>query len=122
MLRGTLAALPAPLPPPVTFVVGAVAALDLTTPTRWPPMHIPDGFLTGEAALLGTVAAVGGSRCACAAPRASSASATCRVAGLAAAFFLVGDAPMVPVTVGTQGHLLGGALAVRAARARGWGR
>jgi siroheme synthase len=30
--RGTLAALPAPLPPPVTFVVGAVAALDLTAP------------------------------------------------------------------------------------------
>lgn len=28
--RGTLAALPVPLPPPVTFVVGAVAALDLT--------------------------------------------------------------------------------------------
>jgi uroporphyrin-III C-methyltransferase len=31
VLRGTLADLPAPLPPPVTFVVGAVAALDLTT-------------------------------------------------------------------------------------------
>jgi uroporphyrin-III C-methyltransferase len=30
VLRGTLGALPAPLPPPVTFVVGAVAALDLT--------------------------------------------------------------------------------------------
>jgi uroporphyrin-III C-methyltransferase len=30
--RGTLGQLPAPLPPPVTFVVGAVAALDLTTP------------------------------------------------------------------------------------------
>ena len=30
--RGTLDALPAPLPPPVTFVVGAVAALDLTAP------------------------------------------------------------------------------------------
>jgi uroporphyrin-III C-methyltransferase len=29
VLRGTLGALPAPLPPPVTFVVGAVAALDL---------------------------------------------------------------------------------------------
>lgn len=29
VLRGTLADLPAPLPPPVTFVVGAVAALDL---------------------------------------------------------------------------------------------
>ena len=33
VLRGTLAALPAPMPPPVTFVVGAVAALDLTAPT-----------------------------------------------------------------------------------------
>ena len=40
------------------------------------------------------------------------ASATLPLAGLAAAFFLVGDAPLVPVTVGTQGHLLGGALAV----------
>jgi len=30
--RGTLADLPAPLPPPVTFVVGDVAALDLTAP------------------------------------------------------------------------------------------
>lgn len=30
--RGTLEALPPPLPPPVTFVVGAVAALDLTAP------------------------------------------------------------------------------------------
>jgi siroheme synthase len=30
VLRGTLQALPAPLPPPVTFVVGAAAALDLT--------------------------------------------------------------------------------------------
>jgi siroheme synthase len=28
--RGTLEALPPPLPPPVTFVVGEVAALDLT--------------------------------------------------------------------------------------------
>jgi uroporphyrin-III C-methyltransferase len=34
VLRGTLAALPAPLPPPVTFVVGPAAALDLcTSPT-----------------------------------------------------------------------------------------
>lgn len=30
VLRGTLGALPAALPPPVTFVIGAVAALDLT--------------------------------------------------------------------------------------------
>ncbi len=34
VLRGTLSALPAPLPPPVTFVVGPAAALDLcTSPT-----------------------------------------------------------------------------------------
>jgi uroporphyrin-III C-methyltransferase len=34
VLRGTLAALPAPLPPPVTFVVGPAAGLDLcTSPT-----------------------------------------------------------------------------------------
>jgi uroporphyrin-III C-methyltransferase len=34
VLRGTLAQLPAPLPPPVTFVVGPAAALDLcTSPT-----------------------------------------------------------------------------------------
>jgi uroporphyrin-III C-methyltransferase len=32
--RGTLEALPAPLPPPVTFVVGDVAALDLTADSR----------------------------------------------------------------------------------------
>jgi uroporphyrin-III C-methyltransferase len=32
VLRGTLTDLPAPLPPPVTFVIGAVAALDLTAP------------------------------------------------------------------------------------------
>jgi uroporphyrin-III C-methyltransferase len=31
VLRGTLAALPAPLPPPVTFVIGRHAALDLTS-------------------------------------------------------------------------------------------
>lgn len=30
VLRGSLGELPAPLPPPVTFVIGAVAALDLT--------------------------------------------------------------------------------------------
>ena len=30
ILRGTLSTLPAPLPPPVTFVVGEAAALELT--------------------------------------------------------------------------------------------
>jgi cobalt/nickel transport system permease protein len=34
------------------------------------------------------------------------------LAGLAAAFFLVLGAPIIPVAVGTEGHLLGGTLAV----------
>ena len=32
--------------------------------------------------------------------------------GLAAAFFIVGEAPFIPVRLGTNAHLLGGALAV----------
>jgi cobalt/nickel transport system permease protein len=75
-------------------------------------MHIPDGFLTGEAALIGTVTgAVGIAVCLRAAAR-HGRERDLPLAGLAAAFFLVGDAPMVPITVGTQGHLLGGTLAV----------
>jgi cobalt/nickel transport system permease protein len=75
-------------------------------------MHIPDGFLTGEAAAIGAVTAVAGvSACLRGASR-SVRERDLPVAGLAAAFFLVGDAPMLPVTVGTQGHLLGGTLAV----------
>jgi cobalt/nickel transport system permease protein len=34
------------------------------------------------------------------------------LAGLGAAFFLVLSAPVIPVAVGTEGHLLGGTLAV----------
>jgi cobalt/nickel transport system permease protein len=34
------------------------------------------------------------------------------LAGLSAAFFLVLGAPIIPVAVGTEGHLLGGTLAV----------
>jgi uroporphyrin-III C-methyltransferase len=41
--RGTLAELPAPLPPPVTFVVGAVAALDLTAPAASPAPALVTG-------------------------------------------------------------------------------
>jgi cobalt/nickel transport system permease protein len=75
-------------------------------------MHIPDGFLTGEAAAIGAVTAVAGlSVCLRGAAR-SVRERDLPVAGLAAAFFLVGDAPMVPITIGTQGHLLGGTLAV----------
>jgi len=75
-------------------------------------MHIPDGFLTAEAAAIGTVTAGAGlSVCLHRATR-SVRERDLPLAGLAAAFFLVGDAPMVPITVGTQGHLLGGTLAV----------
>jgi cobalt/nickel transport system permease protein len=75
-------------------------------------MHIPDGFLTGEAAALGTAAAVVGLSVCLRGARRSMREKDLPLAGLAAAFFLVAEAPMVPITVGTQGHLLGGALAV----------
>ncbi len=75
-------------------------------------MHIPDGFLTAETAALGAVAAAAGlSVCLRGAAR-TVRERDLPVAGLAAAFFLVGDAPIVPIAVGTQGHLLGGTLAV----------
>jgi cobalt/nickel transport system permease protein len=75
-------------------------------------MHIPDGFLTADAAAIGAVTAVAGvSVCLRGAAR-TVRERDLPVAGLAAAFFLVGDAPMLPIAVGTQGHLLGGTLAV----------
>ena len=75
-------------------------------------MHIPDGFLTGEAAALGAVTGAAGVAVCLYGARRSMRERDLPLAGLAAAFFLVGDAPMVPITVGTQGHLLGGTLAV----------
>jgi cobalt/nickel transport system permease protein len=75
-------------------------------------VHVPDGFLSGEAAALGAVVAVGGLAICTRRLRLDQRERDLPVAGLAAAFFLVGDAPMVPVAIGTQAHLLGGALAV----------
>ncbi|MCW3005939.1 MAG: putative rane protein, partial [Solirubrobacterales bacterium] len=75
-------------------------------------MHIPDGFLGGEALAIGAVAAAVGVGICLKQVRGDQRERDLPVAGLAAAFFLVGDAPMVPITVGTQGHLLGGTLAV----------
>lgn len=75
-------------------------------------MHIPDGFLTGQAALVGTVTGAAGIAVCLHRARRSMREKDLPLAGLAAAFFLVAEAPMVPITVGTQGHLLGGALAV----------
>jgi cobalt/nickel transport system permease protein len=75
-------------------------------------MHIPDGFLSGEASLAGAAVAAAGLGVCLRRLRAQERERDLPIAGLAAAFFLVGDAPMFPITVGTQGHLLGGALAV----------
>ena len=75
-------------------------------------MHIPDGFVSGEATVLGAAAAAAGLSVCVRRVNREGRERDLPIAGLAAAFFLVGDAPMFPVTVGTQGHLLGGALAV----------
>ena len=75
-------------------------------------MHIPDGFLSGEACALGAAAGAAGVAVCLRGAARSARERDLPVAGLAAAFFLVGDAPMVPITVGTSGHLLGGTLAV----------
>ncbi len=74
-------------------------------------MHIPDGFLTGEAAAVGWVAGGAGLAYCLYRVKGEQRERDLPIAGLCAAFFLVGDAPMFPLTVGTQGHLLGGMLA-----------
>lgn len=75
-------------------------------------MHVPDGFVAPAVAVVGAAVAVAGlSVCV----RRSGGEVTGRqlpLAGLAAAFFLVLGAPIIPVAVGTEGHLLGGTLAV----------
>ena len=75
-------------------------------------MHIPDGFVNVPTTIAGgLVAATGVALCV----RKATTEVTDRqlpAAGLAAAFFLLLDAPLVPITVGTSGHLLGGTLAV----------
>jgi cobalt/nickel transport system permease protein len=75
-------------------------------------VHIPDGFLGGEAVALGATVAAGGLAVCTRRATAEARERDLPVAGLCAAFFLVGDAPLFPVGLGTQGHLLGGALAV----------
>ncbi len=75
-------------------------------------VHIPDGFVSPTVAVAGAVVAVAG-LAVCA--RRAGLDVTERqlpLAGLAAAFFLVLEAPIIPVAVGTSGHLLGGTLAV----------
>jgi cobalt/nickel transport system permease protein len=75
-------------------------------------VHIPDGFLTGQAAALGTATAIAGVAVCLRGARRTARERDLPLAGLAAAFFLIGEAPLVPLGLGTQAHLLGGALAV----------
>lgn len=75
-------------------------------------MHIPDGFVSAPVAVAGAaVAAAGLAVCTRQAGKTLS-DRQLPLAGLAAAFFLVLQAPIVPIAVGTSGHLLGGTLAV----------
>jgi cobalt/nickel transport system permease protein len=75
-------------------------------------MHVPDGFVSPTITLAGAAVAVAGlGLCVHRAGR-ETTDRQLPLAGLAAAFFLVLGAPVIPVAVGTQGHLLGGTLAV----------
>ncbi|MEV4422412.1 energy-coupling factor ABC transporter permease [Patulibacter sp. NPDC049589] len=75
-------------------------------------MHIPEGFLTGTTTAIGAGVAVAGLAVAIRKADMHADNGRLPLAGLAGAFFLVGDSPFLPIGVGTQGHLLGGTLAV----------
>ena len=75
-------------------------------------MHIPDGYLTGQAAAAGAVAGAAGLAVCIRRASAEGDERALPVAGLTAAFCLALDAPFFPLSVGTDGHLLGGTLAV----------
>jgi cobalt/nickel transport system permease protein len=75
-------------------------------------VHIPEGFLSGEATAIGAGVAVAGMAFAISRADVKGDDGRLPLAGLAGAFFLVGDTPFIPIGVGTQGHLLGGTLAV----------
>jgi cobalt/nickel transport system permease protein len=75
-------------------------------------VHIPDGFVSPAVAITGAGVAVAGLGLCVRRARLDLTGRQLPLAGLAAAFFLVLEAPIIPVTVGTSGHLLGGTLAV----------
>lgn len=75
-------------------------------------MHIPDGFVSPAVAVTGAALAVAGLGVCVRHARREVTERQLPLAGLAAAFFLVLGAPIIPVAVGTEGHLLGGTLAV----------
>ncbi|MDQ3763133.1 MAG: energy-coupling factor ABC transporter permease [Actinomycetota bacterium] len=75
-------------------------------------MHIPDGFVSPAVVIAGAAVAVAGLGLCVRRARLDVIERQLPLAGLAAAFFLVLEAPIIPVAVGTSGHLLGGTLAV----------
>jgi cobalt/nickel transport system permease protein len=75
-------------------------------------VHIPDGFVSPAVAIAGAAVAIAGLGMCVRRARLDVTERQLPLAGLAAAFFLVLEAPIIPVTVGTSGHLLGGTLAV----------
>ena len=75
-------------------------------------MHIPDGFVSAPVAVAGAVVAVAGLTICVRRAGRHGTERQLPLAGLVAAFFLVMGAPIIPVAVGTSGHLLGGTLAV----------
>ncbi|MGH3992617.1 MAG: energy-coupling factor ABC transporter permease [Pseudonocardiaceae bacterium] len=75
-------------------------------------MHIPDGFVSPPVAVAGAVVAAAGLAVCVRRAGQEVSERQLPLAGLAAAFFLVLQAPIIPVAVGTSGHLLGGTMAV----------
>ncbi|MDQ4092246.1 MAG: energy-coupling factor ABC transporter permease [Actinomycetota bacterium] len=75
-------------------------------------MHIPDGFVSAPVAVAGAAVAVAGLTICVRRTGRDGTERQLPLAGLIAAFFLVMGAPIIPVAVGTSGHLLGGTLAV----------
>jgi cobalt/nickel transport system permease protein len=75
-------------------------------------VHIPEGFLTGPATAVGAVVAGAGLAVAIRKADMHADNGKLPLAGLAGAFFLVGDTPFIPIGIGTQGHLMGGTLAI----------
>jgi cobalt/nickel transport system permease protein len=75
-------------------------------------VHIPDGFVSPAVALAGAAVATAGLGVCTHRARGELLERQLPLAGLAAAVFLVLQAPIIPIGVGTSGHLLGGTLAV----------
>jgi cobalt/nickel transport system permease protein len=75
-------------------------------------VHIPDGFVSPAVAIAGAAVALAGLGVCVRRARLDVTERQLPLAGLAGAFFLVLGAPIIPIAVGTQGHLLGGTLAV----------